>query len=299
MILDMSMQQLTPEERKIALKAQRLEITEHFIYKRLASVIKDSENAEVLSHIADDELRHYEFWKDITGRTIKPSRWAVFRFVLIARLFGLTFGIKLLERGEANAQATYGKVLRLDPEVQQIINEEDRHEDELIEMVHEERLQYVGSIVLGLNDALVELTGALAGLTFALQNTRLIALAGLITGIAASMSMAASEYLSTKSEGGEEAATAGTSAIYTGVAYIVTVILLVLPYLLIANYLICLGATIAIAVFIIFAFNYYISVAKNYSFKKRFLEMAGLSLGVAVVSFGIGYVIRVFLGVDV
>ena len=55
-------------------------------------------------------------------------------------------------------------------------------------------------VVLGLNDALVELTGVLAGLTLALRETRLIAMAGLITGIAASLSMAASEYLSTKTE---------------------------------------------------------------------------------------------------
>ena len=68
-------------------------------------------------------------------------------------------------------------------------------------MIREKQLDYVGSIVLGLNDALVELTGALAGLTLALQNTRLIAIAGLITAIAASFSMAASEYLSNKSDG--------------------------------------------------------------------------------------------------
>ena len=55
-------------------------------------------------------------------------------------------------------------------------------------------------MVLGLNDALVEFTGALAGYTFALQNTLLVAMTGLITGVAASLSMATSEYLSTKSE---------------------------------------------------------------------------------------------------
>lgn len=291
--------QLTPEELIVARKAQRLEITEYTIYARLAEVTRNKENAQVLSRIADDEMRHYRFWEQITGKSMKPARFTVAWFVLISRLLGLTFGIKLLERGEEAAQVTYGKVVHLDAEVQRIIDDEDNHERELINMLKEEHLNYVGSVVLGLNDALVELTGALAGLTFALQNTRLIALAGLITGIAASFSMAASEYLSTKSEGGEEAATAGKSALYTGIAYIVTVMLLVLPYLLIANYLICLAATIAIAIFIIFAFNYYISVAKDYSFKKRFFEMAGLSLGVAVVSFGIGYLVRVVLGVEV
>ena len=76
-----------------------------------------------------------------------------------------------------------------------LINEEN-HEKELIALVDEERLKYVGSVVLGLNDALVEFTGTLAGLTFAIQNTQIIAVAGLIMGVAASLSMGASEYLS-------------------------------------------------------------------------------------------------------
>ena len=279
------------------LNFQRSEITEHRIYSRLSRMIRNPENSRLLLQIADDELRHYHFWKDYTGTEVKPDRAKVLRYVLISRIFGLTFGIKLMERGEELAQVSYGKILDAIPEAESVLTDEDTHEHELIALLHEERLNYVGSIVLGLNDALVELTGALAGLTFALQNTRLIALAGLITGIAASFSMAASEYLSTKSEGEGERAI--KSAVYTGIAYIVTVILLIAPYLIITNYMVCLGATIVIALLIILIFNFYVSVAKDYSFKKRFTEMALLSLGVAALSFGIGWVVRITLGVEV
>jgi VIT1/CCC1 family predicted Fe2+/Mn2+ transporter len=143
----------------------------------------------------------------------------------------------------------------------------------------------------------VELTGALAGLTLALQNVKLIALSGLITGIAASMSMAASEYLSTRSE--DTSKQPGRAALYTGIAYIITVSLLVLPYLLFENYILDLAIALTTAVLIIAVFNYYISVAKGESFRARFLEMAGLSLGVATFSFIIGYFIRKWLGIDV
>ncbi len=295
----MSARKPTAEELEIVLEAQRLEITEHTIYTHLARLIKNKENADILRRIAGDELAHYRFWERVSGRKIKPNRFSVLRFVFVARCFGLTFGIKLLERGEERAQKAYERVLHLDGEVKRIIDEEDRHEHELIAMLEEEHLNYVGSVVLGLNDALVELTGALAGLTFALQNTRLIALAGLITGISASFSMAASEYLSNRTKGGEEADTAVKSALYTGVAYIITVTLLVIPYLVISRYLISLAATIAIAIAIILVFTYYISVAKELSFRRRFFEMAGLSVGVAVLSFGIGYLVRIFLGVEV
>jgi VIT1/CCC1 family predicted Fe2+/Mn2+ transporter len=155
----------------------------------------------------------------------------------------------------------------------------------------------MGSIVLGLNDALVELTGALAGLTLALQNTKLIALTGLITGIAAALSMAASEYLSTKSEETEKHPVRASA--YTGVAYVGTVLILILPYLILENFYLCLGCTLVAAVLIIGFFNYYISVAKDVPFGRRFLEMTGVSLGVAALSFLIGFVIRSFLGVEI
>jgi VIT1/CCC1 family predicted Fe2+/Mn2+ transporter len=178
-----------------------------------------------------------------------------------------------------------------------VLAEEEKHEDELLAMLDEESLKYAGSVVLGLNDALVELTGALAGLTFAFQNTRLIALAGLITGISAAFSMAASEYLSSKSEGGEKSPL--KSAIYTGIAYIITVTILILPYLIAKNYLVSLGWTIANAILVIAVFNFYISVAKGFDFKKRFLEMSLISLGVALFSFVVGNIIRKVFGINV
>ena len=109
--------------------------------------------------------------------------------------------------------------------------------------------------------------------------------------------MAASEYLSTRSENiGKHPVRA---ALYTGVAYIITVALLVLPYLLIGNYILDLGITLTTAVTIIAVFNYYISVAKGESFRARFTEMAALSLSVAAFSFVIGYFIRKWLGIEV
>jgi len=276
---------------------QRIEITEHHIYKNLAKSIKDPENSKILNQIADDELGHYEDWKEYTQRDVKPNQWNVFKYTLISRIFGFTFGIKLMENGEGKAQENYAKLRGKIPDIDKWIQEEEIHEQKLIGMLDEERLRYAGSVVLGLNDALVELTGALAGLTLALQNVKLIALSGLITGIAASLSMAASEYLSTRSEDTDKHPV--RAAVYTGIAYIITVTLLVLPYLIFQNYILDLVITLTIGVLIIAVFNYYISVAKDESFKKSFLEMAGLSLGVALFSFIIGYFIRQWLGVDI
>jgi VIT1/CCC1 family predicted Fe2+/Mn2+ transporter len=289
--------ELSPELHQQLLIFQRTEITEHHVYKRLAKCINSPENAKVLGQIADDELKHYNDWKKYTQREVKPNWLMVWFYYLISRVLGFTFGIKLMERGEELAQLNYQSVSQVIPNIEQFIHDEDAHEESLIAMLDEERLRYAGSIVLGLNDALVELTGALAGLTLALQNVQLIALSGLITGIAASLSMAISEYLSTRSE--ETQKHPARAAVYTGIAYIVTVTLLVLPYLLSANYYLDLAIVLITSVIIIALFNYYISVAKDESFRARFLEMAGLSLGVAAFSFGIGYLIRTLLGVNI
>ena len=54
--------------KKSLLRAQRNEITEHHIYKKLAASVKNPHNQSVLKHIADDELKHYNFWKTYTQR---------------------------------------------------------------------------------------------------------------------------------------------------------------------------------------------------------------------------------------
>jgi len=283
---------------KRVLEFQRTEITEHHIYQRLAQKVDSPQNAEILQQIAEDERRHYAEWKRYSGREVQPRWPLVWFYYLISRLLGFTFGVKLMEKGEEAAQANYASIAAAIPQAIQLQHEEDAHEEQLIGMLDEERLHYAGSVVLGLNDALVELTGALAGLTLALQNGKLIALSGLITGIAASLSMAASEYLSTRSEQTEKHPV--RAAIYTGIAYIITVTLLVLPYLLSpATYYLDLAIALATAVLIIAAFNYYVSIAKDESFRTRFIEMAILSLSVAALSFGLGYLIRLWLGIEV
>ena len=289
--------QLTEDILKKVLLFQQTEITEHHIYKRLATRIKSPENAKLLEQIADDELRHYNSWKKHSNTEVEPLKLKVWYYTTISLLFGFTFGIKLMEQGEKAAQKNYTSVAHEISEAAKLQEEENKHEEQLIAMLAEERLEYAGSVVLGLNDALVELTGALAGLTLALQDVKLIALSGLITGIAASLSMAASEYLSTRSENTTKHPV--RAAIYTGIAYIITVTLLILPYLLFDNYYLDLGIALTTAVIIIAVFNYYISVAKDESFEERFLEMAGLSLSVALFSFVIGYFIRIWLGIEI
>ena len=289
--------ELTQASLSIIKKMQQNELTESVIYEEIAKFAKGYENKETLRRLAREEKAHYEIWKTYTGIEMKPQKAKVFKYKMLARILGFTFAVKLMEKGEENAQEEYDLLAKEVEESIMIRQQEEEHEEALLEMLDEEILQYVGSMVLGLNDALVELTGSLAGFTLAMQNTRLIALSGLILGISATFSMASSEFLSAKSEGRSDAL---KSCTYTGIAYLVTVVLLILPYLILGNsqYMIALGLMLVIVILIIAGFTYYTSVAQDLPFKSRFLEMATISISVAVLSFVVGKIAKILLGVD-
>ena len=291
-------QALSAAAMSVILKMQQNELDESVIYRKIAKFAKGEENKRTLNRLADEEAAHYEIWKKYTGKEMKPRRARVLRYTMLARIFGFTFAIKLMERGEAGAQVEYDALTEEVEESAAILKQEQEHEAALIAILDEERLHYVGSMVLGLNDALVELAGSIAGFTFALMNTRLVALSGLIVGISATFSMASSEFLAAKSEGRSDAL---KSCSYTGIAYLITVVLLILPYLLFnpTQYVAALICMLAVIVLIITAFTYYTSVAMDQPFRSRFFEMVGISLGVAVLSFLVGILAKRFLGVEV
>ncbi len=284
------------------LKLQRMEATEADVYRRLAKMQHNPVNQSILNGIALEEERHEAVIAKMTGEQVKADAGKVRRQVMLAKLFGFTFSVKMMEATEQDAAAEYREL-----GLYEIAEEEEAHEQNMIGMLDEERLRYSGSVVLGMSDALVELTGALAGLTFALQSLQLVALAGLVTGIAAAFSMGASEYLSSRAE--KKAESAVKAAFFTWLSYLVTVFLLVGPYLVfqadspdfrgLEPHVQALLCTFAIGLLIVAVFNFYVSVVEEVSFKSRFFEMAGILAVVSLISYGIGIALRGMLGIEV
>lgn len=277
-------------------KMQKNEITEHFIYKKLSEWERDEKNKKIFLEIAEDELKHFNQLKEYTKKDLRPDKLKIFLILFLTKILGFTFTMKIMERGEDKAIEGYDNILSSLPHIDRIIEEEKTHEQKLLEILDEERLNYVGSMVLGLSDALVELTGTLAGLTFAFQNNKLISLSGLVTGISAALSMAGSEYLSTKAESDDRNPL--KAALITGITYIMTVIILISPYLFIPNYALSLVLALVSSILLVLIFNYYISVAKDLDFKKRFLEMAVIIFSVSFISFAVGLIIKRVLGIN-
>lgn len=278
------------------------------IYTTLAERLPDPYSKRLLSELAAQERAHVEFWLGVGGipeHRLRPSRLKHWLLVTASRVLGPAFTIRWLERGEDKAIADYRGLLddgslspQLQEQVQKMLREEEEHEQLLERGVVDDRRLYLGAAVLGLNDALVELTGGLTGLVSSIPDPKLIGFAALVVGVAAAMSMAASNFLSvdiTEDTGLRP----WKAAAYTGIAYIIVVVGLVLPFFLLAGRRAALGVTWAAAVLIIAAFSYYSSVMQGASFRRRFGVMLLLGAGVAMVSFVIGRVLGATLGISV
>ena len=278
------------------LAQQQNEINEYIIYTKLAQMQKNEHNKEILLQIAKQEKRHYEILRSITKKDLYPQKWVVLLYIFLAKFFGLTFTLKLMEKNEQKAQHIYAKLAKKYPQLQEIIKEESMHENELLSLLDDRVLLYAGAVVLGMNDALVELTGTLTGVALAFDNAKYVGLTGVIMGVAASLSMAGSAYLEARENSSLDPV---RYALYTGISYIFTTIILVVPFFVVASAKIALVWMFVGALLCIVVYNFYISVAKDEDFVRRIQEMVVITFGVALISFAIGYVVNKYFGIEV
>lgn len=167
---------------KNLLTLQRDETTLCEVYRRLAGLEKDPVRRRTLLRIMQDERRHCEVLRSRTGRTVTPDPKRVLWYVGMVRVLGRAFVVRQMEQCEKGTAASYSRYPERE-EFVRIASEERRHGEELTTLAGGMRLCYISSVVLGLNDALVEFTGALAGFTLALNEPRLVALTGGITAL--------------------------------------------------------------------------------------------------------------------
>jgi vacuolar iron transporter family protein len=277
------------------------------IYDALAERIDDEGNKRRLAELAQQEKAHLDFWLSVIGRDASSVRTSGVKHALLlfaSRLLGPAFTIRWLERGEDRAIESYKELLAgssLTEEqrrsVERMLTEEQEHEEFLATGIEDDRRKYLGAAVLGLNDALVELTGGLTGLVSSIANPKLIAFAALVIGIAASMSMAASNFLSVDIAEESDLRPARAAA-YTGTAYLLVVLALVAPFFVFGERHTALIFSWGAGVVVIVLFSFYSSVMQGVSFFRRFAVMLMLGIGVAVASYVIGRVLGALIGID-
>ena len=283
-------------------KARKFCVDEYFdynVYKYLAGREGNPRLREILETLAREEYEHYLFWKKVLRGDCKASLpgWKL-RLILLARkVFGLTFTLKLLEMHEDEVIAEYKAYMKhLEgsdrEELERIIADEEKHENELISGINEAIVRYLSFIALGIADAIVEITGVHAGFLGATRVTEVAGIAGLIVGVSAAFSMAGAAYLQAKAEAVVASERSpGKSALVTGLSYLGSVVILALPYFLTKSMATAFTVSLLMAIAIVSSFTFYNAVLNEADFKRELAENLSILFGTAIIAFLFGEVI--------
>ncbi|MEM0020578.1 MAG: ferritin family protein [Fervidicoccaceae archaeon] len=271
------------------------------IYEALAKQEKDSRKREVLQRMSLEERQHYEFWKSLIGSECRTTgiKRKILTMLMLRKLFGLTFTSLFLERHEAEVVEAYESIAQKLPQqfskmLEKIIEEEEKHERETISEIDERIVKYMSFVILGLADAIVEINGVHAGFLGVTESTIVTGIAGLVVGLSAAISMASAAYLQAKHEAGKSPK---TSALMTGVAYILAVVALALPYFIIRHMLSAFAISVSLGIAMIAGFTFYASVLQDKKFTREFLESVVLMMGTALASYLFGDLLGTVFGI--
>lgn len=272
------------------------EFTDHLVYKKLAAIEKTESNRLMLLRLSEQEQGHFKFWNSyVKGYQPRVNKFFIFTMVLLRRLLGLTFTIKLLERHEGKVIREYKRFAETLPDQERkkldsIIADEEEHERFFVSQINESVVKYMSFIALGLADAIVEITGVHAGFLGVTSSTLIAGIAGLVVGVAAAISMASAAYLQSKQVQSNQEQTRSPiiSAVSTGIAYISTVVVLALPYFFTEDMAYAFGVSVALAIAMAAFFTFYSSVILEKKFSRELLETVGLTLGTAFATFLFG-----------
>jgi len=280
------------------------EWSDYTLYERLSRTV-DSQSPfnVVLKELSATEHKHFEFWrKYVPGEEPKLSKLKLYWILFLRRFFGLTFATRYLDRHESNVVKEYQGLAKLIPDsdkaaYDEMVADEKDHEKAFAMKVESSAVRYISFVVLGLADALVEISGIHAGWLGLFEKTEIAGLAGVIAGGAASLAMASAAFAQAK-QGFQ--GSARLSAVYTGVSYFITAIILATPYFLTSNMILALGASLTLAVVILAITTWYSIVIQEKPFFKDFVEILAILFATTILVFVLGAVVSAeFPGIKV
>lgn len=272
------------------------EWSDHTLYERLSKTVdSDSPFATVLKELSATEQRHFEFWRRyVPGEEPKLAKLKLYWVLFLRRFLGLTFATRYLDRHEEKVVKEYQALAGLIPESDmaafgEMVEDEREHEKAFALKVESSAVRYISFVVLGLADALVEISGIHAGSLGFYDRTEIAGLAGVIAGGAASLAMASAAYAQAK-QGFK--GSARLSASYTGVSYFVTAISLATPYFLTSDMVLALSTSLSLAVIILAVTTWYSVVIQEKAFMKDFAEILLILFATTAALYIFGSLVR-------
>lgn len=269
----------------------RKSLRAYALYLALSESEKNPDFKKLLEELAITSKEQFDFWarkSGVRGDMVRVPHIEIIGLRILRFLFGLTLTTKFIIGRKEQRVISYQKYCRTsrDEENVQAIEIFIARLHAIIDRIQEKRAYFFSNVVLGVNDALIELTGALVGFTFTIVDLRLVSVVGLVTGLSASMSMAASAFLQARHQNAGKPLQA---AFFTGGSYMVIVLCLIAPFLLFSTTFDALIGMGIIIFFLIALISFCSAVLLEKPYLQQFTEMVLFSLGVSVIAFAIGH----------
>ncbi|MEM3185920.1 MAG: VIT1/CCC1 family protein [Conexivisphaerales archaeon] len=290
--------------QQVALEGCRDELKDKEVYQRLARSFKDKNHmySQIFNELADTEQKHYSFWtKYCPTEKAQPSKFQIWLILFLRYIFGVTFAIKLLESHETKTIEKYKSVSHMIPDedrskFEEMLSDEVDHEKRFRDQVQSSYIKYISFVILGLADAIVEISGIHAGSLGIYNSTEITGLAGVVAGAAASIAMASAAYAQAKQG---FAGSASVSAFFTGISYFVSAVILASPYFLTKEMVIAIVVSLILGIAIVGTTTYYNSIISETKFLRDFAELVAIMLAATAVLYLFGEGIRIFTGIRI
>ena len=281
----------SPDVLRMIVRAQINEVTEYHLYKHLARSVKSSANRSVLNKIADDELEHYRFWMNYNDE-VEPRWWEVKLYILLSRIFGLVFSLKLMERAEVASQRNYLELSKVIPELGKIIEQEMSHEKTLLNLLSDLRIKSFGTWLISMNMVLFVMAGVLIALPYLVTSGVTIGIASVLTAVIVSLADFSNSFLlKVFGKLNRELFMKSLRRLFTG---ILAGIMVSLPFFILEAPNLPLIISVAIIIFISCSMNFYYAVISDQPILNRILRviLTFIVIGVMVSAslWGLGFI---------
>lgn len=120
--------QISDEQMTGLLAAQQGELDAVVMYMRLAELV-DERDAKAFRRLAADEHRHAKVFEGYTDATLEAKSMKASLLCLMYRILGKRLTYSMIAKGEYAAVSTYESLVADFPEVESVMNDEQRHGD--------------------------------------------------------------------------------------------------------------------------------------------------------------------------
>jgi VIT1/CCC1 family predicted Fe2+/Mn2+ transporter len=288
------------------------------ISKRIMSSFRKShrnENiAKKLLELSAIESTHARFWAELIkkkGRIPPPFKKrnaAYYSYIgFLQRIFGISFLVRYLERGEVDAIREYSDYIEKESKEQwereqlnKILADERDHEDVFIKMTDELKgnADNIRDAIYGMSDGLIEVLASVAGLTGVFVNNIYIAVGGIVFGASGLISMTIGAYLSEHAKGQIESGqkhTPGKAAGNTALYYFFGAIVPIIPFLFLQRYTALITA-FALVMMVDGVVTSVISVQSSGKLSRDLFRSLGLVTLGFIATFIVGMIAHHFIG---